>query len=57
MHCNTLLTQRQNAKRLLNLDPDLLNGQQQKANDEGGRHHGPVTTLPESEGHNSQPND
>lgn len=57
MQGDVSLTQRQNAKWLLNLDPNLLNGQQQEANDKGCWHHGPVTGLPQGEGHYGQPDD
>lgn len=46
-----VLTKRQNAKRLLNLDADLLDAQQQEANDSCRRYHSPLAGFPQGEWH------
>lgn len=50
-------TQGQDAERLLNLHPNLLDAKQQEGDDSSGRDHGQAAGLPQREGHGGQPHD
>ena len=52
-----MLTEGQNAERLLNLDANLLDAQQQEGDDDGGGDAARAAGMVQGEGHEGEPND
>ena len=51
------VTEGQNAERLLNLDADLLDAQQQEGDDDGGGDAARAAGVVQCEGHEGEPDD